>query len=215
MALLLSVLELFWTFFKIGAFTFGGGYAMLPLVQAAVVEHGWLSETQIVNFIAVSESTPGPFAINISTYVGSQRGGVLFDGSVLGSIFGAFVATLGVVLPSFIVILIVARFFEKFKKSKTVSGCMSGLKPAVVGLIAKAVVSIGSTVFLPAGELAISMLATLAFYASLFTSPVFYVSVGIFALMMVLSMKKISPIYIIVGSAVLGIAAGYIFNIQI
>ena len=115
-------LELFWTFFKIGAFTFGGGYAMLPLVQEAVINHGWLEEKQIADFIAVSESTPGPFAINISTYVGSRMGA---DFGVLGSVFGAFVSTLGVVLPSFIIILIVAKFFEKFKKSKTVSGCMS------------------------------------------------------------------------------------------
>ena len=205
MTLILSVLELFWTFFKIGAFTFGGGYAMLPLVQAAVIEHGWLSEAQIVNFIAVSESTPGPFAINIATYVGSQRGAVMFDGTLFGTVFGAFVATLGVVLPSFIIILIVARFFEKFKNSKIVSGCMSGLKPAVIGLISSAIVSIGITVFFPVS-------ITLA----VFKSAAFYVSLFIFVLMTVLSQnKKISPIYIIVGSAVLGIAAGYMFNIQI
>lgn len=187
-------LELFLTFFKIGAFTFGGGYAMLPLVQAAVIEKGWLSETQIVDFIAVSESTPGPFAINIATYVGSQMGGVL----------GAFCCTLGVVLPSFVIILLVAKFFEKFKNSKTVSGCMSGLKPAVIGLISSAVISIGTTVFFPVS-------VTFA----VFKTAAFYVSVVIFGIMMIASMKKVSPILIIVGSAVLGILAGYIFNIQI
>ena len=119
------VLTLFVTFFKIGAFTFGGGYAMLPLVEAAVLDHGWLSESQIVDFIAVSESTPGPFAINIATYVGSQRGDMLFGGSVFGNIFGAFIATLGVFLPSFIIILIVAHFFEKFKKSLLHAGTNS------------------------------------------------------------------------------------------
>ena len=72
-------LELFWTFFKIGLFTFGGGYAMLPLIQEQVIAHNWLSEEAIVNFIAVSESTPGPFAINIATYVGSQVGGTEYD----------------------------------------------------------------------------------------------------------------------------------------
>ena len=187
-------LELFLTFFKIGAFTFGGGYAMLPLVQAAVIEKGWLSETQIVDFIAVSESTPGPFAINIATYVGSQMGGI----------FGAFCCTLGVVLPSFIIILLVAKFFEKFKNSKTVSGCMSGLKPAVIGLISSAVISIGTTVFFPV-SVSFAVLKTAAFY----------VSAVIFGIMMIASMKKVSPILIIVGSAVLGILAGYIFNIQI
>lgn len=187
-------LELFWTFFKIGAFTFGGGYAMLPLVQAAVIEKGWLSETQIVDFIAVSESTPGPFAINIATYVGSQMGGVL----------GSFMCTLGVVLPSFVIILLVAKFFEKFKNSKTVSGCMSGLKPAVIGLISSAVISIGTTVFFPDGVV-----------LSVFSTAAFYVSLAIFVIMMIASLKKVSPILIIIGSAVLGILTGYIFNIPV
>ena len=97
-------LELFWTFFKIGAFTFGGGYAMLPLIQESVSAKGWLAMEELVDFVAVSESTPGPFAINIATYVGMETGGV----------FGAVCATLGVVMPSFIVILIVARFYQKF-----------------------------------------------------------------------------------------------------
>ena len=88
-------LELFWTFLKIGAFTFGGGYAMIPLIQAEVGAHGWMSAEEVVNFVAVSESTPGPFAVNASTYVGMQTAGFA----------GAFCATLGVVLPSFIIIL--------------------------------------------------------------------------------------------------------------
>ena len=92
-------LELFLTFLKIGAFTFGGGYAMLPLIQDAVLQNKWSTQEEIIDFIAVSESTPGPFAINMATYVGSQTGGVL----------GAVCATLGVVLPSFIVILIIAK----------------------------------------------------------------------------------------------------------
>lgn len=181
--------ELFITFFKIGAFTIGGGYAMLPLIQADVIAHGWMPEEQIVNFIAVSESTPGPFAINIATYVGSQMGGIL----------GAVCATLGVVLPSFIIILIVAKIFEKFKNSKTVSGLMTGLKPAVIGLIGSAVVSIGKTVFVPNG-----------YSFDIFTSIPFYVSLVIFALCAVLAFKKLHPIFIICISAVLGIAAGYL-----
>ena len=97
-------LKLFLTFFKIGLFTFGGGYAMLPLMQQEVLANEWLSESEIINFIAVSESTPGPFAINMATYIGSETGGIL----------GSVCATLGVVLPSFIVILLVARFFMAF-----------------------------------------------------------------------------------------------------
>ena len=132
-------LKLFLTFMKIGALTFGGGYAMLPLIQQEVLENGWLTEEQILNFIAVSESTPGPFAINIATYIGTETGGFL----------GAVSATAGVVLPSFIIILIVAGFFSAFRKNKIVSGAMTGLKPAVIGLIAAAVLTIGKSVFFP------------------------------------------------------------------
>ena len=98
---------LFLTFFKIGAFTFGGGYAMLPLIQEEVLKKAWLSQQEIIDFIAVSESTPGPFAVNMATFIGSQTGGIL----------GAVCATLGVVLPSFIIILIVAKCFEVFGTS--------------------------------------------------------------------------------------------------
>ena len=121
--------ELFFTFFKIGLFTVGGGYAMLPLIRTEVLGKGWLTAEEIVNFIAVSESTPGPFAVNIATYIGSVRGGAA----------GAACATLGVVLPSFLIILAIARCYKKFKSSKIVAGLMSGLKPAVIGLIAAAV----------------------------------------------------------------------------
>ncbi len=181
--------KLFITFFKIGAFTVGGGYAMLPFIQADVLAHGWMPEEQIVNFIAVSESTPGPFAVNIATYVGSQMGGIL----------GAVCSTLGVVLPSFIIILIVAQIFEKFKSSKIVSGLMTGLKPAVIGLIGSAIISIGATVFFP-----------VEFTTAVFTTVSFYVSLIIFGFSIVMAFKKVHPILIICLSAVLGIIAGYL-----
>ena len=187
-------LELFITFFMIGAFTFGGGYAMLPLIQAEVLRKGWMAEEQILNFIAVSESTPGPFAINIATYVGSVKGG----DSVLGSIFGAFCATLGVVLPSFIVILIVAKFFLKFKNSKLVSGCMSGLRPAVIGMISSAIVSMGMTAFFYNG-FSLESVLTLEFGCL----------VILFAIALVMALKKVHPIIIILMSAGFGIALGY------
>ena len=187
-------LELFITFFLIGAFTFGGGYAMLPLIQAEVLRKGWMAEEQILNFIAVSESTPGPFAINIATYVGSVMGGE----SVWQSVLGAFCATLGVVLPSFIVILIVAQFFMKFKTSKVVSGCMSGLRPAVIGMISSAIVSMAMTAFFYNGFSFESVL-TLEFFCL----------VILFVISLVMALKKVHPIIIIVMSAVLGIAVGY------
>lgn len=181
--------ELFWTFFKIGLFTFGGGYAMIPLIKAEVISKGWITVEDIVNFIAVSESTPGPFAINLSTYIGCEKGGIP----------GALCATFGVVLPSFIIILIVARIYDKFQKSKPIKACMSGLKPATVGLIGAAVISIGKTVFFPDGNT-----------VSVFTEASFYLSLVIFAVAIV---KKIHPIVLICISGVLGIAAGYIFGL--
>lgn len=190
-------IDLFLTFFKIGAFTFGGGYAMLPLMQEEVLNHKWMPLEDVVNFIAVSESTPGPFAINMATYVGSEVGGAF---GLTGSIFGSFCATFGVVLPSFVVILIVAKCFERFKNSKFVKGCMTGLKPAVVGLIGSAIISVLLTVFIPNG-----------FSMGIFTDASFYVSLVIFVTCTVMAFKKVHPIIIIVLAAVLGIVTGYAF----
>lgn len=182
------LVTLFLTFFKIGAFTFGGGYAMLPLIQAEVTSRGWIGQEDLVNFIAVSESTPGPFAVNIATYIGSEMAGVL----------GAVATTLGVVMPSFLIILLVARFFEKFKTNTVVSGCMSGLKPAVIGLIGAAVISIGKTVFFP-DTVSVQVLYDVKTYISL----------GIFGVMAVLAFRKVHPILIVILSAIAGIVAGF------
>jgi chromate transporter len=183
-------LELFLTFLSIGAFTFGGGYAMLPLIQKAVLENNWLTEEAIVNFIAVSESTPGPFAINIATYVGMETGGLL----------GSVCATLGVVAPSFVIILIVARIYKQFQESNIVKGCMSGLRPTVIGLIGGAVLTIGKTVFFPNG-FALSSINPYNFVVSLIIC-----ILGIFLIFK----KKVHPIVLIIVSATLGIAAGYL-----
>ena len=182
-------LDLFWTFFKIGLFTFGGGYAMIPLIQAAVAGHGWLSTEALLNFVAVSESTPGPFAVNIATYIGSEMGGIP----------GAACATLGVALPSFLIILIVARCYERFRASRIVSGVMTGLKPAVIGLIGSAILTMGAAVLFPGG-LTTAVFSTLSFW----------ITIVIFIIMAVLAFKKVHPILLICLSAVLGIAAGYL-----
>lgn len=182
--------ELFITFLTIGAFTFGGGYAMLPLIQNAVLEKGWLAESDIVNFIAVSESTPGPFAINIATYVGMETAGIL----------GAICSTLGVVVPSFVIILIVARIYRQFQESKLVKGCMTGLRPTVIGLIGGAVLTIGQTVFFPNGF----ALASLDFYTIIVS--LIICLIGIFLIFK----KKVHPIILIIVSAALGVAAGYL-----
>ena len=182
-------LDLFWTFFKIGLFTFGGGYAMLPLIQAEVAANGWLTTEQLLDFVAVSESTPGPFAVNIATYVGSRLGGVP----------GGACATLGVALPSFVIILLVSRGYQRFRTSPIVSGVMTGLKPAVIGLIGSAIVTMGSAVLFPGG-----------FALAVFSAASFWVTVVIFGVMAVLAFKKVHPILLICLSAVLGVAAGYL-----
>ncbi len=183
-------LVLFLEFLKIGAFTFGGGYAMIPFIQETVAKHEWLSTAEIVDFIAVSESTPGAFAVNISTYVGSQVGGF----------FGAVCATLGTVLPAFLIIIVIAKIYDKFKNSNTVKGAMFGLKSAVVGLIAAAVISIAIEVFFAEG-----------FTTDVVLSSTFWFSAFVFAVMSFLLLyKKFSPIVIVAISAALGIVAGYV-----
>ncbi len=119
------LLDLFLTFLKIGAVSFGGGYAMIPLLTDEVIAHGWLNNSEIMNFIAVSESTPGPIAINMATFIGASQGGII----------GAILATLGVVLPSFFIILLIASIIRGFLKYKGVQAFLSGLRPVVIGLI--------------------------------------------------------------------------------
>ncbi len=122
-------LSLFWTFFKIGAFTFGGGYAMIPLIQREVVEnHKWLDDDDIMTVIAISESTPGPIAINMATFVGYRTGGVL----------GSTMATFGVVLPSFIIILLVSGALREFYHLDVVRYAFQGIRAGVLALIFKA-----------------------------------------------------------------------------
>ena len=183
-------LTLFLTFFKIGLFTIGGGYAMIPLVQEAVVKNGWMSEGDFLNFLAVAESTPGPIAVNMATYVGSTQGGIL----------GSALATLGVVLPSFVIILLIAAVIRNFLKYRGVKAVMGGIRPAVVGLIlATAITMILGTVF------GISDLKTAPSFD--FRAPViFAILVGIsFLPKLFKKKKKLSPILMILISALLGI----------
>lgn len=118
-------LELFLTFLKIGAFTFGGGYAMIALIREEVLLHGWLTEEALLNIIAVAESTPGPIAVNMATFVGSTQGGIL----------GSLLATLGVVLPSFIIILLIAALASTVLNTPVVRAALGGIRPAIVGMI--------------------------------------------------------------------------------
>lgn len=118
-------LELFLTFLQIGAFSFGGGYGMISLIREKALLHGWLTEEELLNMIAVAESTPGPIAVNMATFVGSEQGGIL----------GSLLSTLGVVLPSFILILLIAAVMRNLLKYAGVQAFLGGVRPCVVGLI--------------------------------------------------------------------------------
>ena len=172
--------ELFYTFFKIGLFTFGGGYAMLPLIQNEVAAHGWLSQEELINFVAVSESTPGPFAINISTYVGNQMGGIP----------GGICATLGVVLPSFLIISLISFVLKAFQESRAVQYAFMGIRAGVLALILKAVY----TMFMATKKHAVSyviMAAALALTAFLKIDAVFVIiGCGVFGLVWSLLFRK-------------------------
>ena len=123
------MLELFWTFFKIGLFTFGGGYAMIATVRETVVQtKKWLTEDEFLEIIAIAESTPGPIAINMATYVGYKRRGVL----------GSAAATLGVVLPSMLIIFVISLFLDAFMKNRFVAYAFRGIQCAVAFLITRA-----------------------------------------------------------------------------
>ena len=131
-------LELFYTFFKIGLFSFGGGYGMLSVIQGEVVSrHGWLSAAEFTDIVAVSQMTPGPIGINSATYVGYTA--VLNSGSPEWlAVIGSLVASLAVMLPSLVLMLVVSRFFMKHSKNRNVEAVFAALRPAVVGLIASA-----------------------------------------------------------------------------
>ncbi|MBR5042273.1 MAG: chromate transporter [Bacteroidales bacterium] len=134
------ILQLAWTFFLVGAFTFGGGYAMLSLIQTqVVVAHQWLSESAFTDIVAISQMTPGPIGINTATYVGYS---VLYEATGLQwmGVVGSAAATLALMLPSFIIVLAIVHFYTKFKDSSLFEGTMGWLRPTVVGLIAAAAV---------------------------------------------------------------------------
>ena len=184
-----KLLLMFLEFFKTGLFAVGGGLATIPFLREIGVRYGWYTMSDLSTMIAVSESTPGPMGVNMASYVGFSQYGIL----------GSIVVTLGLVLPSLIIICIIANFLEKFKEVTLVQQIFAGLKPAVVGLIGSAVISMSSTVFIPDG-----------FNTTVFTDISFYTTLIIFLISVVLAFKKLNPILIICLSAILGIVCGYI-----
>ncbi|KQB79233.1 MULTISPECIES: chromate transporter [Clostridium] len=167
------LMDMFITFFKIGAFTLGGGYAMLPIIQKEVVEKKkWIGETEFLDMVAISQSAPGPLAVNISAFVGQKMKGLM----------GLITSTLGAILPSFIIIILVASVFLGIENSPVVQRVFQGIRPAVVALIAVPVISMGKTAKVNKKNFIIPLLAA--------------VLVAIF---------KITPIYVILGAAAIGV----------
>lgn len=182
-------LRLFLSFFVIGAISFGGGYGMISLVRETVLSEGWMSESEFLDLIAVSESTPGPFAVNMATYVGARQAGIP----------GALSATLGVILPSFLVILLICVVLRSFLRYRGVNAFLDGVRPCVVGLILSTAVIMGmSTLFgfssvgdgVSADGKGIFLLALLTAVGLLYRR---------------LRKKQISPLLMIALSAVLGV----------
>ena len=170
---MMTFLALFWSFLKIGIFGFGGGYAILALIENEVVDiHGWMTTTEFTDIVAISQATPGPIVINCATYVGY---------SATDSILGSAIATFAVCLPSLILASLAARFIYKFRDNKYVDAAFKGLRPAVVGLI------------LAAG-------LTLINHDN-FTD---YISVIIFAVVAVCSYFKVNPIFLLMLSGIAG-----------
>ncbi len=183
---------LFYEFFKTGLFAVGGGLATLPFLRQMSISHpDWFTESMLADMIAVSESTPGPIGVNMATYAGFQAGGIL----------GALSATLGLIAPAFLVMLIVVRVLTQFRDNRYVNAAFYGLRPAVTGLIAAAGVTVakGSLLVLPfTGDV-----------LSLFNWP----SIAIFAVVLFLTRRfKAHPILFLLGSAVVGILIGFLQN---
>ena len=188
-------LTLFLEFLKIGLFTFGGGYAMIPLIKEVVLKHGWLSEEQFLNMIGVSEVTPGPIAINMATYVGSTQGGIL----------GAVLCTLGVVLPAFIIMLLISILLKKVIKNKYVQSSLNGIKFVAIALIASSALTLFADVLFPYN---LGQNASITFNTT--AIKIFILIVAGYFLLKILLKKKPGPISIIIMSAIIGLMVNYL-----
>ncbi len=180
-------LTLFLEFFKMGLFTFGGGYAMIPLIEETVLKYGWLTEARFSEMLGVCESTPGPVAINMATYIGSVQGGIL----------GSILATLGVVLPSFIIILLIAAILKNFTHHPIFKGFVSGVQPVVIGLI----LSTGLILFVKA----LGYVSLTEFNPDWISIIIVGLLIGIYWVALKVFKKKLSAIQLILISAGLGL----------
>ncbi|MDA3835917.1 MAG: chromate transporter [Spirochaetales bacterium] len=184
------LLKLFLTFARIGIVGFGGGYAMIPLIQAEIHANGWLSRSEFGDIVAVSQMTPGPVAVNAATFIGIRTVGIS----------GALAATVGLIIPSLIIVAIAAHMVEKFKESKILQSMLSCIRPAAIGLIGSAVM----------------LFASMSLYSGTFSEGTFrleWTGISIFIAVLVLAKKfKIHPIYTIIFSGLAGIGLFMLFG---
>ncbi|MEQ2439992.1 chromate transporter [Solibaculum intestinale] len=190
----MAYLALFWSFFQIGLFSIGGGYAAMPLIQEQVVgRNGWLSLGEFADVVTLSQMTPGPIAINAATFVGIRVGGV----------GGAIVATLGCIAPSCIIVLILAKLYYKYRSLSLIKGVLAGLRPAVVALIAAAGMSILTLSFWGTG-------------AEIGPASTDWVAIVLFAAgFFVLRKWKPNPIFVMLGAGALGGALYLILDLPV
>ena len=183
-------LELFWSFFKIGLFSFGGGYAAMPLIQHQIVDvNQWIDMNAFSDIITISQMTPGPIAINAATFVGIQMGGLL----------GAVVATIGCILPSSVIAIVLVKLYYRYKEMSVMKGVMNGLRPAVVAMIASA----GLSLFV------LSLWGNEGFTMSIAKTDI--IAAVIFAIsLIVLRMFKLNQIYVMIGAGIIG---GIVYSI--
>lgn len=185
----MNYLILFLTFLKIGAVAFGGGYAIIAFIRDECLSHGWFTEEELLNFIAVAESTPGPIAVNMATFVGSAQGGF----------FGSLCATVGVVLPAFVIILLIATVLTRVFKYRGVKATLNGIRPAIVALVlATALTMLLSVVF---GIKNLESSPEIDYRAIL----VFFIIAAVSFTYSKVRKNKLSPILLILFSGVLGV----------
>ena len=182
-------LQLFLTFLKVGAFAFGGGYAMLSLIGDSVLKYGWMTEEELLNFVGVETVIPGPIAVNMATYIGYEQGGFL----------GALLATIGVVLPSFVIILVVAACIKNLLKYPPVKTFIASMRPALGGLIVSVAVTMALTVFF-----GIDTISSINLSFDPRTLVVFAVVIGIPIIWKRIKKKEFSSILLVVISGVVG-----------
>ncbi len=190
--------KLLLTFIKIGLFSFGGGYAMIPLIQKEIESNGWLTPSEFVDIIAVAEMTPGPIAVNSATFVGYKTAGF----------FGGAIATFGVAIPSLILILFISKYFFKFQKHPVNNAVFYGIRPVITGLILTAAVLVAETSIL-------KVPFSTGIFKELVVSPFSVINIGSIAILVAsliaLIKIRLHPILVIIGSGVMGVVLFYMF----